>query len=142
MSHAFGAPFVYESNGEKISFPLFSAQEYEALVNTCRASFRARNRQLADENGLIGAERAKFLADTDPVTIGAPQVELFVSDDKEARKVLAQALAKSGLPAADADAAIGKLTPHDRTWVARVVAGLIVLKPVEGNGDSKSPDAG
>jgi hypothetical protein len=123
--------FVFEfGDGSSTSFPQFTVKEYEALQTRCAAVFKKQNRLLVAEQALTPLEAVRVLKEIDPKTIGPFEVEVFVSDDREARKVLLQSQAKSGVAPDAAEANVAKISVVERAMLAKHVVGLINLSPL------------
>ncbi len=120
-------PFVLELDDLKIEFPVHKVKEYEALQEQVALSIRNQNRMLADELSFGPMERARFLKDSDLRSISVSEVETFLADDRNARRVLRSSLAKTGKNPADAEAALEKIDVSTRYVLARHVAGVINL---------------
>lgn len=121
----------HPTEDETIEFPCFTIPEYENLQGKVAQHFKAQHRAIADESAFPNQrERANFLRDSDPRSISPVEVEVFLNDDREARRVLSYSLVKSGKQPADAGVILSRMTVSERCLIARHVAGLIDLAPI------------
>lgn len=124
-------PFELElAEGEKHPFPGLTVPEYAALQARVAAAAKKENRLLADESGFTPMDRARFLRESDPRSIGVYEVETYLNDDRNARAVLRQSLAKAGKTADEAESIVAKITVVERCLLAKHVSGLVNLSPV------------
>lgn len=124
-------PFVLELGAETHEFPVFTVPEYAALQGRIAASLKKQNRLIADEAGFGSQmDRARFLKEADPRSIGVVETDNFLNDDREARTILKQSLGKAGKTPDESEAIIAKLAVIERATLAKHVAGLIDLSPV------------
>ncbi len=123
---AFGAPFVHTIDGVEVSFPLFTCKHLEGLQNRVLERQKRENRALANELGLTGLDRGRFLQESDPRSISLSAIDVFLDDDRAAREVIEQSL-NIGMYADQIDKLVEKLSPTDRVYLAKVIVGLIQL---------------
>lgn len=123
--------FSFEfGDGTAASFPQFTVKEYEALQARVAATQKKQNRLLIQEQNLSPADAVRLLKEIDPKSIGPYEIEVFVNDDREARKVLAQSQAKAGVGPEEAEKNIARISVIERATLAKHVVGLMNLSVV------------
>ncbi len=110
---AFGAPFVHTIDGVEVSFPLFTCKHLEGLQNRVLERQKRENRALANELGLTGMDRARFLQESDPRSISLSAIDVFLDDDRAARPELDE-LAEEGARLVDGVEALGDIAREVR----------------------------
>ncbi len=122
---------IYETTGgEKYEFPQVTLAEYHNLLGRIAETVRKINRDVANEVGMNPVQRAGFLADRDPKSVSAGDVDIYLADSRNACEVLRAALAKKGKTPEESEKIVAGLPVQERDAIARHVAGLINLSPV------------
>lgn len=127
--------YTYKVGDQFVDFSCFDAGQYQGVISRIRAAARERARSKAEEIPLVRSERAQFLLDNEPDSIGVPQIWRYCDDDEGSRSILVGSLLAAGRKDEEAKELVLKIPPADRAEIAKHILGLVKLASAKKDGN-------
>jgi hypothetical protein len=143
VSETFGAPYVEIVDGQEISFPLMTMDEWAECCNAIRANLRQeRERRLISTNRNTQADKDAMNEQVDRELITLAYACAYRTETPQGiRSTLVKSLKVAGKNDAEAAAIIAKIPPVKQQQIAKAIADPPVINGKQKGDDPKNAPA-